>query len=71
VAERPLRDGYATTGVTARPTWVDPGGWVVNDTAAGLSSTATAPALRTELEASQARTLGVLQGLGVEVPLTP
>ena len=71
VAERPLRDGYAATGVTARPTWVDPGGWVVNDTAAGLSSTATAAALRAELEASQARTLGVLQGLGVEVPLTP
>jgi hypothetical protein len=53
--------GLAATAPVIHPTWVDRhGGWIVRPVLAALADPATPPGLRSQLEASLARTTAVL-----------
>jgi poly-gamma-glutamate synthesis protein (capsule biosynthesis protein) len=67
----PAGGRMAVRALAAVPTYVDLATYEVLPTAATLARLDLAPALRAELEASQARTMATVNAAGAQVPLRP
>lgn len=67
----PAGGRMAVRSIEAVPTYVDLGTYEVLPTAATLARPDLDPALRAELEASQARTMEVVNRAGAQIPLRP